>query len=259
MGETILVVDDVLAITSLFSELIKRNDPFCRVITAQNGREACKTAATFLPDLIIMDWEMPGMSGIEALIKLKRNTPTKDIPIIITSGASEPTHLKKALDSGAIDYIKKPINELELIARINSALTLSQTIKDLDAQKHKLQNEQSRNEAILSSLLPANILNELKTTGYSLPKRYLNVVVIFVDLVDFSAKTTTLSPHKLIKELNELFSSFDQIMTNNDCTRIKTIGDAYLAVSGLSEQPGNLVLNAAKAAREIQQYLLNPT
>ena len=77
-----------------------------------------------------MDWEMPEMNGIEAIKWLKNEPSTKDIPVLMVSALSSSEDIEMALDTGAIDYIRKPINKTELLARVKSALRIAQQFKN---------------------------------------------------------------------------------------------------------------------------------
>ncbi len=249
----ILLVDDMAIIMDIIILHLQTTDQEYSYIKASNGRDACKIAQQLKPDLILMDWEMPKMNGIDALRLMKKNESIKHIPVIIMSSF---TDVKKALEAEAIDYIKKPIDPTELIARVQTAIGLSQSFKALMQKQQELELEQQKVERILKGLLPPKILDELKETGNSIPKRYKNATVMFTDLVGFTEKTTTMSPKRLINELNDIFSSFDKIIIKNRCTRIKTIGDAYLAVSGLPEEDENHAKNIIQAAIEFRQFIL---
>ncbi len=85
-------------------------------------------------DLILMDVKMPGINGIEACGKIKKEESLKDIPIIIVTAHKEETHLQSAFDAGAVDYITKPINVTELLARVHSALRLKM---ETDSRKER--------------------------------------------------------------------------------------------------------------------------
>ena len=252
----ILLVDDMDIIMDIIISYLDTMNRDFLYLKARNGREACKMAQQVKPDLIIMDWEMPQMSGIDALLLMKRNDKLKDTPIIISSGFSDSSNVKKALDAGAIDYVKKPIDAIELIARVKSALALTSSIKALRQKQEELKKEQLKVEKILNGLLPHKILNEIKETGTSKPKRYKSASIMFTDLVGFTKKTTTMSPKRLINELNDIFSSFDKIIRKYNCTRIKTIGDGYLAVSGLPEEDDNHAASIIEAAIEFRQFIL---
>jgi len=249
----ILLVDDMAIIIDIIILHLETMGQKYTYIRASNGRDACKIAQQSKPDLILMDWEMPKMNGIDALRLMKKNESIKHIPVIIMSSS---TDLKKALEAGAIDYIKKPIDPTELIARVQTAMGIAQSFKALMQKQRELELEQLKVEKLLKGLLPPKIIEELRETGISKPIRYKNATVMFTDLVGFTAKTTTMSPRRLINELNDIFSSFDKIITKNRCTRIKTIGDAYLAVSGLPEEDENHAKNIIQAAIEFRQFIL---
>jgi signal transduction histidine kinase len=96
-------------------------------------------ARKFIPDIIICDWEMPVMNGIDAIKNLKQDDLTKDIPIIMATGVmTSPENLNTALTAGAIDYIRKPIDPIELLARINSSLKLAKSYTEIKQKNNKI-------------------------------------------------------------------------------------------------------------------------
>lgn len=97
----------------------------------------------------------------------------------------------------------------------------------------------------------------MKNGGETQPELFENVTVFISDLVKFTALSAMLDPESLIQELNEIFTAFDDIMEANHCERIKTIGDAYMAVCGMPEPNPDHAVNMAKAALEIIEYLKN--
>lgn len=136
---TILVADDEQNNLRTILDYLRGAEMKYKILNATNGRIACQIAEQRQPDLIIMDWEMPEMTGIEAIRHLKSIPATTNIPIIMASGimvSSE--HLRLALDAGAIDYIRKPIDKIELLARIQSILALSESYKKIEQQKEEL-------------------------------------------------------------------------------------------------------------------------
>jgi CheY-like chemotaxis protein len=98
------------------------------VVSAVDGKEALEKAEKELPDIILMDWQMPEMSGIEALKLLKQSEKTKSIPVLMLT-ASESNN--EAFEHGANDFIQKPFNKIELIARVKTSLELVNAQKDL--------------------------------------------------------------------------------------------------------------------------------
>ena len=138
---TILVIDDQPDNLKIIVDYLKESGVDYTILKAPNGKIACKIAEKKIPDLIITDWEMPEMDGIETIKCLQGNKDTRDIPVIMASGVMTlPKNLKTALEAGAVDYIKKPVDKTELIARVNSMLKLADSYKEiklLNATKDK--------------------------------------------------------------------------------------------------------------------------
>jgi len=120
---------------------------------------------------------------------------------------------------------------------------------------HELEKEKEKTEELLLNTLPLKVVNDLKENGRTEPESFENVTVYFSDIVGFTNISTSLEPAILIGELNEIFTAFDDIMERNQCERIKTIGDAYLAVCGMPDKHENHANLMAKAALEIREYL----
>lgn len=130
----ILVVDDSKDNVIILRERLE-NEGF-EISTAYRGEEAIKKALTEIPDLILLDVMMPEMSGFEVCKRISGNEKTREIPIILLTALVEPKDIKEGFQAGAYDYIKKPFNKVELIARINSALRFRETAKlILDIEK----------------------------------------------------------------------------------------------------------------------------
>ena len=127
----------------------------------------------------------------------------------------------------------------------------------VDERTKELALEKEKTEELLLNTLPLKVVNELKENGKSEPESFDNVTVYFSDIVGFTNISSTLDPKALIGALNEMFTVFDDIMVKNSCERIKTIGDAYLAVSGMPLKNNNHAENMVKAAIEIKNYLEN--
>jgi class 3 adenylate cyclase/CheY-like chemotaxis protein len=251
----ILIVDDMVVITELISSILLKHNPNYQIITANNGRSACKIAITEQPTLIIMDWEMPEMSGLEALTRIKNYIGTQEIPVIISSGFTQAENVQKALEAGAIDYIRKPIESIELTARVQSVLALTDAFSKIKEKNLLLAQERQRTEFLLRGYLPEQLAEEILNQGFLKPKRYKNVSVLFADLVNFTTKTNTMSPKRMFDELNDIFPVFNTIMKENECTKIKTIGDAYLAACGLPEAIDDHAVKLTQAAIEMRRFL----
>jgi two-component system cell cycle response regulator len=125
----ILIIDDLPEnIFILQDRLIQEG---YEVITAYGGTEGLEKAFSTLPDLILLDVMMPDMSGYDVCKTLVSDEKTKHIPIILVTAKSEADDIKEGLEAGAFDYIKKPFNRIELMARVKSALKLSEVNQQL--------------------------------------------------------------------------------------------------------------------------------
>lgn len=116
----ILLVDD--AETILMMERMILNKAGYELITAKDGQEAVTKATTEHPDLILMDVVMPKMNGFEACKQLRGHDTTKTIPIIMVTTRGEAENVESGFESGCDDYITKPINGLEVLSKVKSAL-----------------------------------------------------------------------------------------------------------------------------------------
>ena len=125
--------------------------------------------------------------------------------------------------------------------------------KDQIAEQNRLVKlERDKSDELLSNVLPQNIVEELKSKGNADIKSYKNVSVIFVDIVGFTKIAERNKPTYLVNKLNNLFSEFDSISEKYNLEKIKTIGDAYLAVGGFGDHPELSSINCLSAALEIQ-------
>lgn len=114
----ILVVDDSPTELHVLKGILEKNG--FQVLTASSGEEGISEAIAKKPDLILMDVVMPGINGFQATRQLTRNSQTARIPVIIVSTKSQETDRVWGLRQGARDYLTKPINESELIAKVNA-------------------------------------------------------------------------------------------------------------------------------------------
>jgi class 3 adenylate cyclase len=121
--------------------------------------------------------------------------------------------------------------------------------------KEQVEQEKERSDRLLLNVLPERVANDLKEKGTSIPECFDNVTVFFSDIVNFTKLTSTIDPADVICELSDIFTGFDQIFKRNHCERIKTIGDAYLSVSGMPEPDEKHACNVLKAAFECMVFL----
>jgi class 3 adenylate cyclase len=121
--------------------------------------------------------------------------------------------------------------------------------------KATLQIEKDRSENLLLNILPEEIAQELKETGKSAPKKYESVTILFTDFQDFTKLVASIPATTLVVELNDIFSQFDDIMDEFGIEKIETIGDAYMAASGLPRENSDHAIRCVKAAFRMVEFL----
>jgi DNA-binding response OmpR family regulator/DNA-binding CsgD family transcriptional regulator len=153
----LIVDDDPKQLKILTGNLIEYNQGY-KLIVATNGKSAIDIAIKNRPDLILMDWEMPVMNGLDAIKLLKANEETSSIPVIMVTGThGETEKLKEALDAGAIDFVNKPYNAVELIARINTQIRHVETFRKLIEQQEIINQQEKDLIAKEKRLLEQNL------------------------------------------------------------------------------------------------------
>ncbi|MCH2232072.1 MAG: response regulator [Crocinitomicaceae bacterium] len=163
--------------------------------------------------------------------------------VLIANRYSTDSKLVKGMQLGAVDYIPFPFNPNLIKSKIEVFKTLY--YKD------------QRIGQLLSNIFPETVLNELSLGGKFSPKRVENGIVLFTDFVDFSMKAKASKPLFLIQQLEKYFSKFDEIMLKYNLEKIKTIGDAYMALSGVTEDEPEPAIRACLAAIEIRDFMRN--
>ncbi|MBK9249827.1 MAG: tetratricopeptide repeat protein [Ignavibacteria bacterium] len=122
-------------------------------------------------------------------------------------------------------------------------------------QRNRIKTEKTKSDNLLLNILPTEVADELKAKGTASAKHFDNVTVLFTDFKNFTTVSEQLSPQELVDELHACFKGFDEICTKYSIEKIKTIGDAYLAVSGLPQADENHAENVVKAALEIREFM----
>jgi adenylate cyclase len=139
---------------------------------------------------------------------------------------------------------------------IRTAEVVSQKEK-IEKQHGELKIEKKKSDDLLLNILPGEIAEELKETGHSEARFFNNVTVLFTDFVDFTQAGERMAPQELVDELHTCFKTFDEIISKYNIEKIKTIGDAYLAVCGLPMPVAEHAANVVKAALEIKQFMVD--
>lgn len=142
-----------------------------------------------------------------------------------------------------------------LTSQAVAQLELRRKVAELDEIGRRLAEEKDKAEHLLRNILPASIAEELKTQGRVQPRYHDSVTILFTDFKGFTGLTERLEPRALIEELNEHFSAFDDIVARHGLEKLKTIGDAYMAVAGLPARSQRHADEACAAALGIRDYM----
>lgn len=132
MSETILIVDDTPANLGVLVETLGAAG--YQLMVAEDGEEALAQTAQTLPDLILLDVMMPGLDGFETCRRLKERAETRDVPVLFMTALTETTDKVRAFTVGAVDYLTKPIEHEEALARVRTHLTLRRLQRELAMQ-----------------------------------------------------------------------------------------------------------------------------
>lgn len=125
----------------------------------------------------------------------------------------------------------------------------------VEKQNRTLRREKERAEKLLLNIMPRTVYEEIKAFGVAAPQRYETASILLLDFVGFTQMAVSREPTALVSELNDIFTAFDRIAEQFGCERIKTAGDAYMAVSGVPEPSPDHAQNIAKAALLFRRYL----
>ncbi|NIR30005.1 MAG: adenylate/guanylate cyclase domain-containing protein [Gammaproteobacteria bacterium] len=127
--------------------------------------------------------------------------------------------------------------------------------KMVEKSTRDLQKEKDRVERLLLNIMPKSVYEELKDFGTATPQRFESASILMLDFVRFTDMAVSQDPSALVSELNDIFSAFDRIVEMFGCERLRTIGDSYMAVSGLPERTPEHAQNIAKVALRMRRYL----
>jgi diguanylate cyclase (GGDEF)-like protein/PAS domain S-box-containing protein len=160
-GRTILIVDDIPANLAIAVKYLE--DSNFNVVVAQDGREGLERAQLVKPDLILLDVMMAGIDGFQTCRLLKDIESTRDIPVIFMTALSDTSDKVKAFAVGAVDYVNKPFQVEELLARIRTHLTMRAMQEQLIAQNAKLQVSELYYRRLFETAKDGILLVDLKS------------------------------------------------------------------------------------------------
>jgi adenylate cyclase len=232
MSGRILVVDDTPANIQSLAAILKQNG--YQISVATNGRQALEVLERVQPDLILLDVIMPEMDGFETCRRLKSSESWKQIPVIFLTAKTETTDIVQGFELGAVDYVAKPFNPHELLARVNTHLTMDELRRSLAGKNAELAraHELVRRAfgRYVSEEVAASILQS--PDGLEMGGEEREVTILMSDLRGFTALAARLSPHEVIEFLNLYLESMVDVISRHEGTIDEIIGDAILVIFG---------------------------
>jgi sigma-B regulation protein RsbU (phosphoserine phosphatase) len=170
MNEQILIVDDTPANIQILAETLKGK---YQLSVATNGKQALEMLERVRPDLILLDVMMPELDGFETCRRIKSLDAWRDVPIIFLTSKSDTSDIVTGFEVGAVDYVAKPFNTYELLARIHTHLTIDQLRRSLEEKNAELAGELAKAAAYVRSMLPEPLSNEFHTEWKFIPSMQL--------------------------------------------------------------------------------------
>jgi class 3 adenylate cyclase/CheY-like chemotaxis protein len=232
MSSRILVVDDTPANIQVLASTLKEKG--YQISVATNGKQALDVVARVQPDLILLDVVMPEMDGFETCRRLKASEQWRQIPIIFLTARTETTDIVRGFELGAVDYVAKPFNAHELLARVNTHLTIDELRRSLAGKNAELAraHELVRRAfgRYVSEEVAASILQSPE--GLELGGEEREITILMSDLRGFTALAARLNPRQVIEFLNLYLESMVDVISRYEGTIDEIIGDAILVIFG---------------------------
>ena len=253
----VLLVDDSRMMRAVLKKALGEIG-FRNVVEAVDGGDAVAKMLAAPFDLVLLDMEMPVMTGLEVLAAMNLAPDLKGLPVIVISGADQIDMAVQCIEAGAEDYLTKPPNLTLLRARVTTSLE-KKRLRDLErlrlvqlqTEKELVEREREKSERLLLNILPSAIAGRLKGGEKSIANRHEIVSVLFADLCGFTAMSRKTSPADLVSMLNQIFTAFDHIVEEHGVEKIKTIGDCYMLVGGIPLQRDDHAAAVAECAIEM--------
>jgi len=234
----ILVVDDTPRNVKLLADLltVKGYD----VVTASSGREALVQLATAQPDLVLLDVVMPEMSGYEVCLKIRQEAVTAMLPVVMVTALDPAVERVKGIEAGADDFLTKPINQPELLARVRSLLRIKELYDRVQAQAGELSEWNSKLEQRVQNQVRqlerlgrlkrffSPQLAELIVNGEAddpLKTHRRDLTVVYLDLRGFTAFAETAEPEEVMDILHEYHAAMGELIAAYEGTLEHFAGD----------------------------------
>jgi class 3 adenylate cyclase len=227
-----------------------------QVVAADDGRTAWETFQKEEFRLVITDWQMPEMGGVELCRKIRAADTAGYVYIILVTAREAKDDLVQAMDAGANDYVTKPYDRGELLARVRSGIRIVELEQNLSERNLELSAEQEKSERLLLSIFPRPVAERLKREPKVIADSFAEASVLFADIHDFAGIAAQRSPIEVVELLQKVFSRFDRVADQQGLEKIKTIGDSYMVAGGVPEPRPDHADAVAEMALTMQREIL---
>lgn len=219
-------------------------------IASVDGADALAKTRNYLPDIVLLDINMPIMDGWAVCAELRHDPTTTQIPIIILTAQADIESRIKGLGLGADDYLSKPFSPRELLARISTRL---RTKAETDIIRQQRQHIRKTFERFLSPDVVETLIRNPEAAQLGGAMR--DLTILFADLEGFTALSERLNPQELLNVLNEYHGLMVEAVRRNEGLVNKFLGDGILALYNAPLEITNHALKAVKTAVEIRDAL----
>src|SRR5881409_2825236 len=259
MPEKILVVDDVAVNVKLLADLLTVKG--YAVVTAAGGAEALTKIDKEQPALVLLDVMMPGMSGYDVCRKIRQNPATSMLPVIMVTALDPTQERVKGIDAGADDFLTKPINQPELLARVRSLLRVKQLWDELAELNRTLEERVQSQVAQLERLgrlkrfFSPQLAEAIVTGGAEDPLKThrREITVVFLDLRGFTAFAETAEPEEVMGVLREYHAEMGKLILAHEGTLERFTGDGMMIFFNDPLPVPDAGVRAARMAAEMQE------
>ncbi len=250
----ILIAEDDLDSRLLLQNILGKSG--FEVVCAENGRQAWDLFQKEDFRLVLTDWQMPEMGGLELIEKITASVKSRYAYLILVTARDAKADLVTAMDVGADDYVTKPYDKNELLARVRAGMRIIDLETNLQEKNRLLQSEQENSERLLLSIFPRPIAERLKQEQGVIADSFEEASVLFADINNFADLAAKQSPLVIVELLNQLFCRFDRLADRFGLEKIKTIGDSYMVAGGILEARPDHAAAVAGMALAMQEEIL---
>ncbi|HSH04669.1 MAG TPA: adenylate/guanylate cyclase domain-containing protein [Anaerolineae bacterium] len=234
---TVLVVDDNVTNLKVITQYLYEEG--YEVMIARDGHDAIDKAQRGHPDLILLDVMMPKMDGFTTCQHLKDNPETNDIPIIFMTALSEVSNKLTGFEVGGVDYITKPFQAQEVLARVRTHLVMRHYQQQLATQNQQLTAANTeitdlnqRLRQLFGRFATHEVADELLTHGFELGGQFVDATAMFSDIRSFTTITESQSPAVTIDLLNNYFAYMIDAIGSEGGIVNQMVGDGLMAIFG---------------------------